>query len=120
MISCPFSTALLISAVILFIIPAPGEVIIFSIFMADRTISGVPLSTDWAPRSELRKDIPAHASAQLRLLVDAPIVPGRYRLEMTLLQEDVAWFHERGMPIARSAQVVSVGSDGHIQADARN
>ncbi|HQV72691.1 MAG: hypothetical protein WAR01_01390 [Dokdonella sp.] len=82
--------------------------------------SGVPVSTDWATRSELRKDVPAHAREQLRLLIDAPIAPGRYRLEMTLLQENVAWFHERGMPIARSAQVVTVGSDSRIQPLAEN
>ena len=82
--------------------------------------SGAPLSADWAPRSELRKDVPAHASEQLRLLIDAPIVPGRYRLEMTMVQEDVAWFHEKGMPIARSAQVIAVGRDGRMQPVAEN
>lgn len=82
--------------------------------------TGAPVSADWATRSELRKDVPAHASEQLRLLIDAPSTPGRYRLEMTMVQEDVAWFHERGMPIARSAQVIEVGSDGRIQRDTRN
>ncbi len=77
--------------------------------------SGVPLSVDWAPRSELRKDVQAHASEHLHLLIDAPSTPGRYWLDVSMVQEDVAWFHERGMPIARSAQLVEVDDNGHIQ-----
>ena len=77
--------------------------------------TGSPLSTDWATRSELRKDVPAHAREHLRLLVDAPSTAGRYRLDVTMVQEDVAWFHDWGMPVARSAQLVEVGDDGRIQ-----
>jgi len=77
--------------------------------------TGAPVSTDWATRSELRKDIPAHAREHLRLLVDAPSTAGRYRLDVTMVQEDVAWFHDWGMPVARSAQLVEVGDDGRIQ-----
>jgi hypothetical protein len=82
--------------------------------------TGAALSEAWATRSELRKDVPAHASERLRLLVDTPKIPGRYRLEVTMLQEGVAWFHDRGMPIARSAQAFEVGDSGFMQVDPEN
>lgn len=68
----------------------------------------------WDSRSALRKDIAPHGRESLRLLIDAPTIPGRYRLELSMVQENVAWFHDRGMPIARSAQVIEVGDGGIV------
>jgi hypothetical protein len=82
--------------------------------------TGTPLSADWAPRSELRKDVPPHASEHLQLLIDTPEIPGRYRLEVSMVQEDVAWFHDKGMPVALSAKDIEVDSDGRLQRDTGN
>jgi hypothetical protein len=68
----------------------------------------------WDARSELRQDVPAHGHASQRLRVDAPAAPGRYRLEVSLVQEGVAWFHDHGMAVARSTAVIEVGGDGAI------
>lgn len=69
---------------------------------------------EWTTRSNLRQDVPAHAARSTRLLVDAPAQAGRYVLEVSLVQESVAWFHDRGMPIARAAGFVEVARDGSV------
>lgn len=74
-------------------------------------------SKGWDTRSDLERDIPAHGSCDVRLLVDAPAREGRYRLEVSMVQESVAWFHDRGMDITRSRQVVATSRDGQISVE---
>ena len=69
---------------------------------------------DWGTRSNLRQDVPPHADRRTRLLVDAPEQAGRYVLEVSLVQENVAWFHDKGMEIARGADVIEVSRDGEV------
>ena len=81
------------------------------------TDAGALLSGDWAPRSDLTRDVPPHASTHIRLQIDTPTTADRYRLEVTMVQEGVVWFHELGMPIARSAQIFEVDTDGRVRGD---
>lgn len=68
----------------------------------------------WDARSELRRDVPAHGRVHQRLRIDVPRVPGRYRLEVSMVQEGVAWFHDRGMAAARGSREIDVGPDGRL------
>jgi SAM-dependent methyltransferase len=53
-------------------------------------------------RSPLPHDLDAGASAEIFLRIVLPPWPGAYQLEVDLVQEDVAWFHERsGRPPLR-------------------
>lgn len=46
-------------------------------------------------RSPLPHDVDAGATAEIFLRIALPPWPGEYQLELDLVQEDVAWFHER-------------------------
>ncbi len=52
--------------------------------------------TDVEARADLASDLAPGAEGTVTLAIRAPDDPGRYQLEVGLLQEDVAWFHERG------------------------
>jgi hypothetical protein len=66
----------------------------------------VPVSLDaqWNPRMDLVSDIPAHGSWLTYVSIEAPKIPGRYKLQASIVQDGVAWFHDVGMPIGTSAQ----------------
>lgn len=68
----------------------------------------------WNTRADLHEDVPPHGDAVTRLLIDVPTVSGRYRLEVSLVQEGVAWFHDHGMPIASSAQRIDIDPAGRL------
>lgn len=68
----------------------------------------------WDTRGDLQQDVPAQGESITRLRIAAPVSPGIYHLEFSLVQEGVAWFHDRGMPIARSTQSVQVNAAGHV------
>lgn len=59
------------------------------------------------PRSGLVGAIPPGAMAVQRLQVRVPGTPGRYALEIDLLQERVAWFKDRGAAAAGLVVVVA-------------
>lgn len=52
-------------------------------------------------RSPLPHDVEAGAAVEMFLRIALPPWPGEYQLELDLVQEDVAWFHERsgGIPL---------------------
>lgn len=68
----------------------------------------------WETRGDLHEDVPPHGDAVTRLLVDGPALPGQYLLEVSMVQEGVAWFHERGMPIERGTVRVDVDRAGQV------
>ena len=47
-------------------------------------------------RQPLSQDMPPGATAHFGLTAPVPEEPGRYRVFISLMREDVAWFYERG------------------------
>ena len=52
-------------------------------------------------RAALGRPIAPGGSARIALPVTAPTLPGAYQLEVTLVQESVGWFEDRGVPASR-------------------
>jgi hypothetical protein len=78
----------------------------------------VPGALDWTPRIELVEDVPANGILQQREFISAPSQSGRYRVQWTLVQEGIRWFHNAGMSIAQSDALIVVGDDGVVTLDA--
>lgn len=60
------------------------------------------LVTNMDGRMGLGKDLRPGEEAEVPLTITAPATPGNYILEVDLVQEQVAWFHEKGSPTART------------------
>lgn len=60
------------------------------------------LVTNMDGRMGLGKDLRPGDEAEVPLTITAPTTPGNYILEVDLVQEQVAWFHEKGSPTART------------------
>ena len=73
-------------------------------------------------RADLGQDFGPGHEAVLELLVHAPAEPGRYLLELDMVQQDVGWFSRRRKLSLRRSQParipVEVGGDGYAPADA--
>lgn len=80
----------------------------------------VPLGTqigpydEWSTRKDLAMDVPSGEGHMFKIVADPPSIEGRYRLEVAMVQESVAWFHRYGVPIAESRQAVEVSKNGTI------
>jgi hypothetical protein len=61
------------------------------------------------PRGDLVMAVQPQSSAVLAVLVTAPTEPGRYQLQLELVQENVSWFEEMGA--AKLLVPVTVGTD---------
>jgi hypothetical protein len=59
------------------------------------------LVTDMDGRHGLNKDLRPGEETEIPLTITAPKEPGDYILEVDLVQEQVAWFHDKGSPTAR-------------------
>jgi hypothetical protein len=68
---------------------------------------------EWKMRQDLVVDITPDMPQPIDLVVPLPAAAGTYRIGVTLVQEAVTWFHDRGMPIAISRQTVTM--DGGIK-----
>lgn len=64
---------------------------------ADRT-----LVTNMDGRYGLSRDLKPGEQTQVPLLITAPKEPGDYILDIDLVQEQVAWFHDKGSPTAQA------------------
>jgi hypothetical protein len=74
-----------------------------------------PATTDgWDPRSDLLYDVAGGQTQQTQLSLSPPHDPGRYHLEVSMVQDRVVWFHDAGMAIAKSDQVIEVKPDGSV------
>ena len=62
-------------------------------------------------RTELPRRVEPGEEIELALLVTAPSVPGRYQLELDMVQDGVGWFAQRGSGTLRLPVEVS-GADG--------
>ncbi len=59
-------------------------------------------------RQDLTVDVTPGAAQPVDLIMSPPESPGRYRIAVSLVQDGVAWFHDRGMPIALSRLTVTL------------
>jgi hypothetical protein len=64
------------------------------------------LVTDMDGRYGISKDLKPGEEALVPLAVTAPKEPGEYILEVDLVQEQVAWFSDKGSPTARQKVTV--------------
>ncbi|MGI8838504.1 MAG: hypothetical protein ACR2H4_17955 [Pyrinomonadaceae bacterium] len=60
------------------------------------------LLTEMDGRIGLPKDLRPGEEVEVPLSISAPTTPGNYILEVDLVQEQVAWFHDKGSPTART------------------
>ncbi|HEV7889154.1 MAG TPA: hypothetical protein VGP08_00875 [Pyrinomonadaceae bacterium] len=67
---------------------------------------GTTLVTDMDGRYGIGKDLKPGEETEVPLLVTAPKEPGEYVLEVDLVQEQVAWFSDKGSPTARAKVTV--------------
>ena len=67
---------------------------------------GATLVTDMDGRYGITKDLKPGEETEVPLLVTAPKEPGEYILEVDLVQEQVAWFSDKGSPTARAKVTV--------------
>jgi len=77
---------------------------------------GVPVVFEGL-RTPLPKDLKPGESVNLNAAIQAPANPGKYTLEVTLVQEQVAWFPENKG--AKLVLPVTVSEDGETVADIR-
>jgi hypothetical protein len=59
------------------------------------------LLTNMDGRYGINKDLKPGEETEVPLLITAPKDPGEYTLEVDLVQEQVAWFSEKGSPTAK-------------------
>ena len=62
----------------------------------------------WDLRQDIVVDISPGETRRVDLIMPQPTIPGTYRIAASLVQDGVAWFHDRGMPIAVSSQTVTL------------
>jgi len=60
------------------------------------------LITDMDGRYGLSKDLKPGEETEVPLVIKSPAEPGEYILEVDIVQEQVAWFHDKGSPMARA------------------
>jgi len=58
--------------------------------------------TDMDGRSGIGKDLKPGEESEVPLVITAPKDPGEYTLEVDVLQEQVAWFSDKGSPTAKT------------------
>jgi hypothetical protein len=63
-------------------------------------------------RGDLISDIPAGEHALMTIVTVPPTEKGKYSVEVSAVQESIAWFHNRGMLPARSTQTINVDDSG--------
>lgn len=68
----------------------------------------------WDPRSDLAYDVPAGQTHRTQLSLTPPHESGRYYLEVSMVQDRVVWFHDAGLAIAKSNQIIEVKPDGGV------
>ena len=57
-------------------------------------LDGAPAILDYG-RADLPRDVAPGASAEVRIELSAPAEPGRYRVQLDMVREGVAWFSSR-------------------------
>jgi len=78
----------------------------FYIAAGNRWLKAGSLQTDMDGRIGIGKDLKPGEETEVSLLVQAPKDPGEYELEVDLVQEQVAWFHDKGSPTVKTKVTV--------------
>ena len=63
-------------------------------------------------RTDLPADVPPGGSIEVLAVARAPALPGDYRLRWDLVEEQVTWFSERGIPTPSQPVVVEAAVEG--------
>jgi hypothetical protein len=64
--------------------------------------------TGFNTRKEVAYDVPAGGHALVTIIANPPYEEGQYYIEVSAVQESVAWFHDRGMQPVISTQIIHV------------
>ncbi|MFN2493509.1 MAG: hypothetical protein ABR501_11580 [Pyrinomonadaceae bacterium] len=80
----------------------------FYIAAGDRWLKAADedLITNMDGRYGLNKDLGPGEETEVPLIITAPKEPGDYILDVDLVQEQVAWFHDKGSPTAKTKIIV--------------
>ena len=70
------------------------------------------IMTGFDTRKDLFSDIPAGGHALMTIVTVPPTEKGKYLVEVSAVQESIAWFYDRGMLIPRSTQIINVDGSG--------
>lgn len=73
-----------------------------------------PLQSGWDTREQLAKSVAPGEQATVTMSIQPPAEPGRYTVQVSLVQEEVMWFHNNGMSVASAGQTIEVGPDGSV------
>ena len=65
-------------------------------------------------RQHLPHDLTPGERAHFEIVLGLPHEPGRYRIFLSLMQENVAWYWERGWPFLLIDATVDDNGDGHL------
>ncbi|HVS64362.1 MAG TPA: hypothetical protein VMT85_12765 [Thermoanaerobaculia bacterium] len=87
--------------------PAAGATRVRAAYRLVDRASGEAVSA-FGPRIDLEAPVPPGEASTMTFVVTVPRAPGEYRLELDLVYEYVAWFSDRGSPVA-SAPLTVVG-----------
>jgi SAM-dependent methyltransferase len=88
----------------------PGPLGRYRVSVANRWLTEAgDLVTPDDGRCPLEHDVPSRGRTGALLVVTSPATEGRYLLEIDLVQEDVAWFSERGSAPLRLPVIVGSG-----------
>ena len=68
-------------------------------------------------RAPLERDLGPMEETEMRLVVNAPADPGEYVLELDMVQEQIAWFGDKGSEVVRIR--VNIGDSGSSHAAPR-
>lgn len=93
-----------------------------SILLPAGSLSGNPFQLSWRmidtnqkdpyqgfdSRKDLISDIPPGDHALMTIITSPPTEKGEYSVEISAVQENIAWFHDRGMSISKSTQKIIV------------
>ncbi len=69
----------------------------------------------WNSRQPIGFDVPPGTTHSIVFSVAIPTRPGTYRVALSMVQDGVAWFHDRGMHIPISTQMIEVAADHTVR-----
>ncbi len=69
----------------------------------------------WDLRQDIAFDVPPGTSQPVIIPIAPPAEPGIYRVAASMVQDRVAWFHDHGMHIPISMQIVEVDKDHGVR-----